>query len=86
MRKVSAAKRVGLEPSVTLRVMCRTKTSICTAEREEFPGIRTEGEEPDWFYLDQKLLVGGAGALVSAQEWPVKGTLLHIGSPCLCHR
>lgn len=33
------AKRVGHVPSLTLRVMCRTKTSICTAESEEFSGM-----------------------------------------------
>lgn len=67
MRKASAAKRVGLEPSVTLRVMCRTKTSICTAEREELPGIMTGREEATCFYLDKNLLVG-AGASGGVSE------------------
>lgn len=81
MRKVSAAKRVGLEPSVTLRVMCRTKTSICTAEREECPGIVTEREEPNGFHLDKKPQVG-AGALV--QVWPVEGLAADICATFFC--
>lgn len=57
------AKRVGHAPSVTLRVMCRTKTSICTAESDEFPGIRTEREEQNLFYLYKDTLMG-VGAFV----------------------
>lgn len=57
------AKRVGHAPSVTLRVMCRTKTSICTAESDEFPGIMTEREEQNLFYL-YKGTPMGVGAFV----------------------
>lgn len=61
------AKRVGQAPTLTLRVMCRTKTSICTAEREEFPGIPTDRDEQECFHLNSSA-PGGRSTLLLVKE------------------
>lgn len=45
MRKVSALPREWDRRPLTPRVMRPTKTSICTAESEEFPGIMADGRQ-----------------------------------------